>query len=102
MPDAPAPTPLDALDGDLVPGVTGRGLLTGVALASEGLRVAKLAGTEVLAVADATADRTFDVLDELADELAGPFAPMAKAPTSIGRAAFEAGSTGARRVLATA
>lgn len=85
-----------------MPGVTERCLLTGVALASESLRVVKLAGTEAIEVADVTADKAFEVYDDLADELAGPFASMAKAPTTIGRAAYDAGSAGIRRVLSAA
>lgn len=96
-------TTVEAREGaDLDPGITGRGLLSGMALASESLRVAKLAGSEALEVADATITATFDVLDDLADDMAGPLAGWAKAPTTVGRASYRAGSTGVRRVLAAA
>lgn len=96
--DATVPTTRDLTES----GVTGRTLLSGVALASEGWGVVKLAGGELLDVADAAMYSTLDVLDDLADELAGPLVSMAKAPTTITRAAYLAGSSGTRRVLAVA
>lgn len=96
-------TALLTTDDDLMlPGVAGRTLLSGVALATESVKVAKLASLELVEVADATAFTTFDVLDDLAEEMAGPFTSLVKAPTAVSRAAYQAGATGVRKVLTAA
>lgn len=53
-------------------------------------------------MADATTRSSLDAIDEVADDLTGPFVGFVKATTGVGRAVYDATSTGTRRVLAAA
>jgi hypothetical protein len=81
-------------------GLSSRTLMTGVGLAAEGVGALKVAGTELLDVIDVITLRTFDVADGLVTDWAGPLVELARGPITVGRAAYEAGRTGARRTLA--
>jgi hypothetical protein len=99
MVDVTTPEPLP--DGDPT-GITGRAAFTVVALAAEGVNMLKYTGNEALEVAESTTTTTLEVLDGLADDFAGPLASLAKAPTVVLRAAYQAGAESGRRLLAVA
>lgn len=99
MVDVTTPEPL--ID-DSPTGFSGRAAFTGIALAAEGVNMLKHAGNEALEVAESTATTTLEVLDGLADDFAGPLATLAKAPTAVFRAAYQAGTDSGRRLLAVA
>lgn len=84
-------------------GITTRAVVTGVGIAAEGIAALKVAGNELLDVADTLVFSTFDTVDDLAEQFTGPrLTSVAKAPTKIARAAYRAGSVSGRRVLTLA
>lgn len=86
-------------EADATSGVAARALVASMSLATESLRVVKIAGAELLKFADAAALTSFDVYDRLASDYAGPFANLTKAPNTISRAAYEAGVSGTRKLI---
>lgn len=98
--ETPASTELS--ETEVSDGLTSRTLITGLGLATEGVSVLKVVGTEVLDVVDTTTRRALDVADEMVTELGGPLVDLARAPVTVARAAHDATVAGTRRLLAVA
>ena len=82
-------------------GVLGRAALSTAGIVAESLTMGKIAGRELIDLADALVDSSLDASQTFA-RLAGPFETFAVAPINVARTTWKTATNGAHRLLTLA